>query len=540
MKLHISKLYTQKLFIYSLLILQPFVIILLSYNQLKYSTEVHHWGLMVDNAKDYLNGANLYKDIFVAYGPLTIIIHSLSLYLWYNVQSVFLITILFYSVTPFLIYRIILYVSNNIYSALMGSLICFCFAPIVIYPWPNYIAEPFILLGLHSYINKNNSINSKFILNFNGIISGIYLGIATLIRQDLLVAITFFFILVFFNYLIKNDKNKERYFVNILKSKLASTIITYYTIILLLFAFIISKTSISDLYIYYIEFPKAVYPHFFPTQTHLGYFGFLYNLIRESYRGLVMANIRWILTIGILLSNIFYIAYYIISINNQYVNFKRMIISSLSIALFLTTIHISELYRIATGPLIGIINFIPTETTSRRDYLPICFISLLMLFSINEYTFGGNYFSAKTDLSNTVLVTEPKIFMGLHWSNDKINYYKHIDFILNDIKLKYPKIKYIQNESLDNFIPLLSHYKYTSLFCFDASQMFKYKNYRLFKNKTLLSDILQSKEHLIVYALKKGDTLNLNNTGYTLYERLHSIYFDFVEPDTDIVFLVPK
>ena len=91
-----------KIFVNVTLSVLTLSIILLSVNQYLYSTEVHHWGVMVNNAKDFINGAKLYKDIFVTYGFLTIVIHSLAFYLYNNIQSVFIITILFYSITPFL------------------------------------------------------------------------------------------------------------------------------------------------------------------------------------------------------------------------------------------------------------------------------------------------------------------------------------------------------------------------------------------------------------------------------------------------------
>lgn len=49
-----------------------------SINQGKYIYDGYHWGFVAANANDFLNGKLLYKEIFVHYGILTLIIHSIA------------------------------------------------------------------------------------------------------------------------------------------------------------------------------------------------------------------------------------------------------------------------------------------------------------------------------------------------------------------------------------------------------------------------------------------------------------------------------
>ena len=45
--------------------------------QSQYIYDGHHWGLMASNAADLLRGKVPYKEIFIQYGLITTIIHSI-------------------------------------------------------------------------------------------------------------------------------------------------------------------------------------------------------------------------------------------------------------------------------------------------------------------------------------------------------------------------------------------------------------------------------------------------------------------------------
>ena len=96
-----------------------------------------HWGLVSSNAQDFLNGKKPYKDFFVHYGFLTILLQSISLKIYNSVYSILVLSSLFYSVSIILLAKLIeKYFSSN-YVNLFVFIIIFM-QPFIVYPWHTY------------------------------------------------------------------------------------------------------------------------------------------------------------------------------------------------------------------------------------------------------------------------------------------------------------------------------------------------------------------------------------------------------------------
>ena len=106
--------------------------------QSKYVYDAHHWGLVASNAYDFLNDKIPYKEIFIQYGILTTLLHSIFMKLGnQSVISIFFFTSVIYSIS---IYYFFLIVKNKFgnQQALFGVLCLVLIHPFVNHPWHNY------------------------------------------------------------------------------------------------------------------------------------------------------------------------------------------------------------------------------------------------------------------------------------------------------------------------------------------------------------------------------------------------------------------
>ena len=121
---------------------------------IRYQYDGHHIGLVYSNAIDFINGRLPYKEIFIQYGFLTTLIHSLILSIFEN--KVFFISffnVFFYMVGVLLISKSV----NNLIDqkyALLSSIIILFNHPIPWLPWSNYLAFFFISISLYFLTRK--------------------------------------------------------------------------------------------------------------------------------------------------------------------------------------------------------------------------------------------------------------------------------------------------------------------------------------------------------------------------------------------------
>ena len=83
----------------------------ISIYQSKYYYDGHHWGLMLSNAIDFLDGKKPYEEIFIQYGILNTIFHAIFVKFGNSqVISLFYGISLFYSLSIILLFK---YVENK-------------------------------------------------------------------------------------------------------------------------------------------------------------------------------------------------------------------------------------------------------------------------------------------------------------------------------------------------------------------------------------------------------------------------------------------
>ena len=137
-----------KINLFRFIYLLPFLSIIYCYFYSVYIYDGYHFGLIFSNAIDLNNGKIPYKEIFIEYGYLTTLIHSIILQIFGNeVLYLQFYTSIVYSITLILISIIVKQYTNE-YLALLSIVILILIYPIPLKPWPIYNTFFFYTLSL--------------------------------------------------------------------------------------------------------------------------------------------------------------------------------------------------------------------------------------------------------------------------------------------------------------------------------------------------------------------------------------------------------
>ena len=125
-----------------------------SINQGSYIYDGFHWGLVASNANDFLNGKLPYKDFFVHYGFVTLLIQSIIYKIFSSIYSLIVLAAITYIISIIIVFSIIKKFTSNNYCYLFLSIVFF-FQPHVFYPWHTYFIFLFSTTGIAFYLRKN-------------------------------------------------------------------------------------------------------------------------------------------------------------------------------------------------------------------------------------------------------------------------------------------------------------------------------------------------------------------------------------------------
>ena len=116
----------------------------------------YHWGFIYTNALELLNGKIPYREIFLEYGILSVLVNSFLLIIFdRDLFSLIAFTCLCYSVTLYLIGKITLKLTNNIIYSFTTVAVLFLLYPWPTSPWPNFYSFMFSCLFISSYLSKD-------------------------------------------------------------------------------------------------------------------------------------------------------------------------------------------------------------------------------------------------------------------------------------------------------------------------------------------------------------------------------------------------
>ena len=416
----------KKFIIITLLIILSSSILSTFLNQYVY--DGHHHGLMFSNALDLINSKKPYKEIFIQYGFLTTIIHALALCIFGKfIFSLHIVTTIFYSLSLFLIFKIIRNIVNDKYAAL-AIFALVSNHPVPVLPWSNYIAFFFVILSIFFFLKKNN---------YSFLLTGFFLGLSVLSRQDYFIGFfTTLIVYVFFYFYLEKSITKFR---NIIK---------------LLFGFLIPLFFFFFYLIYYDLFNSwakyLLLPTFYLEYANISVLEYIVNFIKFF---LSKSFINYINEPQYLLLSLILILNSFLSINFLLQRkFKLFFITLLSLSL--ASIGIStELFRLYTSVSLGIVPMMYFISRIKSEYFKNFFIFLVLSTSFFSFVFypKGNYVSFnKINVSLQNQRPSSDLFKFNKWLPVHVSVLDKISNLRNNLLLNC-KIKFADNLTFNTY-----------------------------------------------------------------------------------------
>jgi len=293
---------------------------------------------MLSNAQDLWDGRLPYRQIFIQYGFLTTLLQAIAFGIGKNLLSLIAITAVCYALGIWLTYAISRQVLANQNIALYVVIGLFLFHPIAIYPWSNYIAFPFLMYGLYVLVLSNPSRAELFLGGFS-------FGLAILAREGLAPAIALLIFLSFIFDLLNRRSNRSIVsYVGVLAGLL--------TPLSIFFAYLYFNGLISYWMLLSFELPKIYAQESF---QYIGN-GFILKAVLDAVmHGWRHGEIRWIFISIIWLANLGVFINSLIKIRDQATNPALAKLSLATLLLISSSLHLAEIFRIATASSIGLI-----------------------------------------------------------------------------------------------------------------------------------------------------------------------------------------
>ncbi len=467
-----------------------FIFFLYSTFIIKYHYDGHHLGLLYSNALDIIKGKIPYKEVFVQYGFLTTLIHSLILLLFEN--KVFFISFfgaLFYSFSVLLISLSIKKLINSNYG-LISSIIILFNHPIPFLPWSNYIVFFFIALSI--FLITDRKINYYLL--------GFFLSLAILSRQETIVPICLSFII--FCILIVNNF-KKKYFTFSIK------ILIGFLIPILIFFLYLLYIDIYSYWKAYLIIP-TFYLDIYEKDTIKIILDFIIFFSTKSFFNFIVTPHYFLISIILFLNSILIFLKVIKKIN---VPLNILYISVLSILLCSMSLQI-EIFRLYTSVIIGIIPLLyylnkVIDKNLKKNLLR--FLLLPSLFSIIFYPFGNNDTFDKLNLFKNDNKINNKNFSFYNWPDNKIKSINLITEISSNCN-----VDYLENLTFDSLYSTINNFDRVNILPYKQSSM-KHNKFHDYIN-TLKNPGMNYIDK-INYEIQKENIILLINKNNHIYKK---------------------
>lgn len=483
-----------------------------------------HWSLMFSNAQDLANFRKPYAEIYIQYGFLTTLVHSFGYVLKNNLLSLIFITAVFYYFGIVALYCLSKRALSNNILALKIVVIAILFHPIAIYPWPNYIAFPFLIGGIYLLV---------FNQNYGSLISGgILLGLSVMSRENLIFSVCPILIIFYIIDYQSNNKN-----ILLPTKKLLQTLIGFSMPVILFFSYLHHEKIFNFWFQLSYEVPVIFSQIHFQHVTSIE---ILNPFLRTILSGFVSLDFRWIFIALVIFTNILILIFFLTRNRNYPVTPEIAKLACAAIILLSSALHAPEIFRIATGSILGLI---PTAFLIRNmRFFDSSFYFFVLVFTFT--LFWGNPSLMYFPSINSILESEPvilsKYFSGQRWNSKKIDYYQQISQTFLDIKrFTSCSISHQYNYTGDGYIKILSPFTQRQMapwmLPIEISNLRPELNFRMENNR--LQDTL-----LIMSAPPESSKLVIDQipSNYYLYRVVIIPDIYYLPGGGGIYFILPK
>ena len=415
----------------------------------QYTIDHVHWGLMLSNAQDLVGGRVPYRDIFIQYGFLTTVVHALAYaFAGENLQALIAVTATAYALGVWLVFVLAKHLTGDTALSLYACATFLLFHPITIYPWSNYLAFPFLMLGLYGVVLAPSTLAV--------LLTGVSFGLAVLMREGLAPSVILFLLGSILIDLRSPDRDirgsLRRGALMILGALLPIAVFILYLVRQEIVSYWVGLSwSLPRIYMQ-IQFP------------HMSGIGLAKPLLQQITNGVLRLDVRWILIAAMLIANAATLLLFLLDRSARRVNPSSAKLALLSLVLISSALHLPEIFRIATGSAVGLINLYIVLKAVRLQHLAFAGLAVAMAITIapadsGENFSSTNYFFPSTEvIASATPVHAPKYFRSQRWDAQAQQFYAAIENDLKDIA-RHCAVRYQYNYTYDVFLKVLSPFE---------------------------------------------------------------------------------
>lgn len=493
----------------------------------QYTIDHVHWGLMLSNAKDLVEGRTPYRDIFIQYGFLTTLVHGIAFNLFgENLRALIGVTAIAYALGLWALFAIAKSVTRDATLSLCIFLTAALLHPMTIYPWSNYLAFPLLMLGLWGTLTANPR-------GVALLLTGLSLGLAVLMREGLAPAVVLFIAGSTLVDLLTPGRSKRECV------RRATLLITGAAIpILIFFLYLVRIDAVS----YWIglswKLPKVYIETYFP---HFAGLGIAKPLLRQIANGVLRLDVRWILIAAMLVANAVVLILFLIRWRAQTIPATSAKLAIFSLLLVSSALHLPELFRIATGSVAGLVNLYLLLKLIKVEKIAFVGLAAAMLVTIapvdsgEDFSTTNYFFPSREIIRRAGEVTEPKFFRGQRWDEEARSFYANIEHDLADIARRCD-LHFHYNYTYDTFLQILSPFaQYQLAPFFTETQMSALR-------KDLDRDAkIREHKDLVIFQQTPNSSVSsfVAPTGFSVYKHYKTPRTNFLYRDNALLILVP-
>ena len=181
-------------------------------------------------------------------------------------------------------------------------------------------------------------------------------------------------------------------------------------------------------------------------------------LLKEIYTGYRHGDVRWILTSLILMANLWIFLLTLTGSRKVYITSHAAKITFACLVLLSSSLHLAEIFRIATGSAVGLISLFALLEANNNKRVKTFFIFFALWLGLTA-TYGnrGNYFFPNWGVvTNAQLVTRPVVLYGQRWSPATLDYYENVQSTLETLQKLPCSIQYQVNNTRDSLLKVIS------------------------------------------------------------------------------------